>query len=99
MTLKDIEAIPQEYLLPKHVSAVLGCDQYTINLAAQRDPDKLGFPVIVTGSRVRIPKDGFLHFMRYGKPAMEPPAAWIEKCRMEALAILETASREKVKPD
>lgn len=31
------------------------------------DPNKLGFPVIVTGTRVRIPKYGFIHFCKYGR--------------------------------
>ena len=35
---------------------------------AQNDPDKLGFPVVVAGTRVRIPKEGFLYFCRFGRP-------------------------------
>lgn len=77
MTLSDIEKIPREYLLPAEVSEVLNMQQNSLNVQAHENPDALGFPVIVTGSRVRVPKEGFLYFMRYGKVAVEPPADWI----------------------
>ncbi len=89
MTLQDIEAIPRDYLNPKDVAALLNMDPYTINIQAHDDPDMLGFPVIVTGSRIRIPKAGFLHFMRYGKISAEPPAAWLEKLKAECLRLNE----------
>ena len=41
---------------------LLRCDSQSINLQAKEDPSKLGFPVIVMGSRVRIPKAGFIKF-------------------------------------
>ena len=34
---------------------------------AMKDPTKLGFPVIVHGTRVKIPKQPFVRFMREGK--------------------------------
>lgn len=64
MTLADIEKIPGEILLPKHVASILQCDQYTINLQAKLCPEKLGFPVILMKNRVKIPKQAFLKFMR-----------------------------------
>ena len=85
MTLQEIEEIPREYLIPREVASVLDMDQYTINVAAQSAPEKLGFPVVVTGSRVRSPKEAFLYFRRYGRPQAEPPAKWVERCRQAAL--------------
>lgn len=85
MTLEEVEALPGEYLLPKDVAKVLDCDQYSISLQAQDAPEKLGFPVVITGRRVRIPKAAFLHFMRFGRPQMEPPAEWIDKCRQAVM--------------
>ena len=85
MTLQQIEQLPGEYLLPKHVAAVLDCEPYSINCAAQDDPDRLGFPVIITGNRVRIPKAGFLYFMKYGKPPLQPPDIWIDRAREAVL--------------
>lgn len=66
MTYQEIVNSDKLFLLTKDVAEVLGCDPYSINAQAQQDPAKLGFPVCVTGSRVRIPRLGFLHWMTYG---------------------------------
>ena len=66
MTLKEIERSEKEFLLAADVAPVLGLDPQCLRSQAQDDPVKLGFPVTVTGSRVRIPRLGFLHFMKYG---------------------------------
>lgn len=68
-TLEDIEKLDREFLIPKDVAPILGCDQYGINVQARDNPDMLGFPVIVIKSRVKIPKEGFLNFCRFGKVA------------------------------
>lgn len=70
MTLEQIEASKSDVLTTADVAEVLGCTPYSINLQAQRAPDSLGFPVIVSGTRVRIPREGFLFFMRYGRPVI-----------------------------
>lgn len=64
MTLSEIEALPQDVLIPKDVAAYLKCDPYYINLMAKRDPAGLGFPTIMIGSRVKIPKAGFVNFCK-----------------------------------
>lgn len=66
MTYQEIVASDKVFLLTEDVAEVLGCKAYSINAQAQQDPAKLGFPVCVTGSRVRIPRLGFLHWMQYG---------------------------------
>lgn len=66
MTLQEIMDSDKVFLLTEDVAEVLGCKPYSINVQAQQDPAKLGFPVCVTGSRVRIPRIGFLHWMQYG---------------------------------
>lgn len=70
-TLEDIEKIPKEFLIPSDVAPFIGCDKYAINVQAQDDTDKLGFPVVVTGTRVRIPKAGFIFFYKFGKAILE----------------------------
>lgn len=52
-----------EFFTPQDVSQVLGADPQTIRLTAKLRPDLLGFPVILMGSRVRIPRIPFLRFM------------------------------------
>lgn len=69
MTLKDIEQTDAEFLLASDIAPVLGINPQDIRSQAQSDASKLGFPVIVTGTRVRIPKEGFLYFCRYGRAA------------------------------
>ena len=63
-TLQEIEALDKEMLIPADVAGYLGCDPYSINVAAKQTPGLLGFPTIVMGSRVRIPKEGFVRFCR-----------------------------------
>ena len=62
MTSEDIKAMDKPYLIPKDVAPLLGCDPYTINVCAKQCPERLGFPVILMGSRVRIPREGFIRF-------------------------------------
>lgn len=66
MTLDEIRASEKEYLTPEDVRKVLGCSQYAINVQAKKDPSRLGFPVCVMGTRVRIPRLGFLYWVEYG---------------------------------
>lgn len=69
MNLSSIESLDKEFLTAAEVAPVLGIDPQDLRSQAQADSVKLGFPVIVTGSRVRIPREGFLFFCRYGRPA------------------------------
>ena len=62
-TLHDIESIQREFLLIREVAPVLGADPQSIRCQAQSDPTKLGFPVVVIKSRVKIPKRPFIQFM------------------------------------
>lgn len=66
MTLQEIEKTNKNILRASDVADLLESDPQDIRDQAHRDPSKLGFPVIVTGSRVKIPREGFIHFMRYG---------------------------------
>lgn len=63
MTLQEIMESDKEMLTPRDISKVLGCDPYNITLQARKDPKALGFPVIVLGTRTKIPKKGFLKFI------------------------------------
>lgn len=70
MTLQNIESSNKELLLAEEVAGYLGLNPQSIRSQAQADANKLGFPVIVCGSRVLIPKDGFVHFIKYGRSAV-----------------------------
>lgn len=66
MTLSDIKALDRDWLNASEVAAVLGTDGQGIRTWAHECPEKLGFPVVITGRkgrRVKIPKAGFLAYM------------------------------------
>ncbi len=94
MTLREIEQLDTEVLLPAQVAEVLGCFQYSITTQARENAAALGFPVIITGTRVRIPKEAFVRFMKgelpvtssgcaecIGKPMFEQIHAGARYCR------------------
>lgn len=66
MTLAELEALPSEVLTCQQIAQVLGANPATIHLQATDRPELLGFPVIVMGSRVKVPKAAFIRFMRGG---------------------------------
>ncbi|PKM71492.1 MAG: hypothetical protein CVU91_13485 [Firmicutes bacterium HGW-Firmicutes-16] len=67
MTIADIEEIDKIMLTATDVAPLLGFDANSIRMQAREDPTLLGFPVVVAGTRVQIPKEGFLHYLRYGR--------------------------------
>lgn len=66
LTLEQITELDREFLFADEVAQVIDSNPQTIRDQARADPRKLGFPVIVQGQHVKIPRRGFLHFMQYG---------------------------------
>ena len=64
-TLDEIRNCGKSMLTPEDVAQFLKCRAYNINVQANKDPSKLGFPVIVIGSRIKIPREGFVRFCEY----------------------------------
>jgi len=64
MTLEDLEALPGEVLTCQQIAPLLCANPATIRCQAQERPEMLGFPVIVAGCRVKIPKRPFIRFMK-----------------------------------
>ena len=69
MTLEDIENSPKEFLRASDIAPFLKSDTSTIIYCAKNKPDLLGFPVIVLGRTVRIPRRAFVHFCKHGDMA------------------------------
>ena len=67
VTLQEIEAIPREMLRSSDIAGYLNSNPQDIRTQAQKDPQKLGFPVVVIGSRVKIPKQAFIAFIKGGQ--------------------------------
>ena len=63
MTLDGIKAMDREMLTPAIVAKIIRCDPYYISLQARKDPEALGFPVSVQGTRTRIPRRAFVRWM------------------------------------
>lgn len=51
------------------IAPILDADAQFLRQQATKDPAKLGFPVIVVGSHVKVPRLGFIHYMKYGYAA------------------------------
>ncbi|MBO5969520.1 MAG: hypothetical protein J6S14_13585 [Clostridia bacterium] len=64
MTLADIEKMTCEVLTAEQIAPILQADPHGIRLQAHDNPERLGFRVIVMGSRVKIPRLAFLQFMK-----------------------------------
>lgn len=63
MTIQEMHASEQRWLTAEDVAPILECDPNTIRRQAQDDPRKLGFPVTVVCTRVKINRLGFLQFI------------------------------------
>lgn len=66
MTLTEIINSDKDFLVPADVAEVLGCKAYSVNLQAHEDIGKLGFPASLIGTRVRIPRLGFINWITGG---------------------------------
>lgn len=66
MTLEEIKSSDAVCLTPADVAPVLGCNPNWIRKAAHDKPELIGFPVIVIGTRTRIPRKPFLQFLGEG---------------------------------
>lgn len=67
MTLSEIKQSDKDMLIPADIAQVLGCNPHQIRVAAHQRPELLGFPVIVVGTRVKIPRKPFIHFIEGGE--------------------------------
>lgn len=63
MNVEELKGLEQDFLTPKDIAPCLGCTAYAINQQAAADAGKLGFPVVIVGKRVKIPRKAFIRFM------------------------------------
>lgn len=63
-TLEELtRKVDREFFTATDVCGVLGSDPQNIRDTARQRPELLGFPVILMGSRVKIPRIPFLRYM------------------------------------
>lgn len=65
MTIPEIKAYGEDTLTAAQIAPVVNADPNLIRGQAHENPAALGFPVIVMGTRVKIPRIPFLRFMGY----------------------------------
>lgn len=63
VTLEEIRTLDREFLIPREIAPILGCDAQDIRVAARQCPERLGFNVSLIGSRVKIPRIAFIRWM------------------------------------
>lgn len=63
MKLNEIKELDRDILTPSIVAGALEVSPQWIRLTAREAPEELGFPVIVAGNRVKIPRLAFIRFM------------------------------------
>lgn len=61
----------RDYFTPAEVAAVLCAEPHAIRILAREHPERLKFPVLVIGNRVKIPRQPFLKFMGIDDPMLQ----------------------------
>lgn len=65
MTIEEIKTVDKAMLRPTDIAPIIGCDPQWVRDTARENPAALGFPVLVVGTRVKIPRVPFLKFLGY----------------------------------
>ncbi len=67
MTLEELKNDPREFVNSKDIAKIVRMDPYALTLTAREEPEKLGFPCMVVGKRVRFPRRAFIRFVEGGQ--------------------------------
>ena len=63
MTIEELKQMDVNLLTPAQAAEVLGISAQSIRVCARQRPDLLGFPVMVYGSRVKVPRLPLIDFL------------------------------------
>lgn len=63
MTLEELKNLDVATINPIEAAEILHMNPSTLRATARENPQKLGFPVIVTNTRIRIPREAFIKFL------------------------------------
>jgi len=63
-TLKELEENEKEWLTVAEVARFLNSDPQAIRIQAHKDRAALGFPIIMIGNHIKIPRAGFINFFK-----------------------------------
>ena len=70
MTVEELAALPGVHVGTKEAAAVLGCDRYSLNIAAKQGT--LNIPHLFVGNRLKISKAALLEYCGYIKREEAP---------------------------
>ena len=62
--MNDLEQMTSDVISAAVVASVLGVHPQSIRVQAQKDPSKLGFPCIVVGTKLLIPRQPFINYVK-----------------------------------
>lgn len=60
MTIQEIKATEKPFLTCADIAPAIGSDPHALRLEARKPNSRLGFPVLLIGTRVKIPTAGFV---------------------------------------
>lgn len=63
MTIDQLRSSDKTFLTPAEVAPTLGSDPQAIRCQVWADVAKLGFPVVIIGRRIKIPRKPFLEYI------------------------------------
>lgn len=63
MTFSELKNCDKEFVNSADIAKIIGIDPYALTLTARENPEKLGFPCMVVGRRVRFPRRAFIKWV------------------------------------
>lgn len=73
MTIAELEALDSATITAETAASVIGASAQAIRIQARECPERLGFPVVCVGSRVKIPREPFVAFLRGSAETVASP--------------------------
>ena len=62
----ELKRSDKDVLTADDIAPILHADAHAIRLTARKHPERLGFPVVCVGNRVKIPREPFLRHWTEG---------------------------------
>ena len=63
MTFQELKDDRREFVNSADIAKIIGIDPYALTLTARENPERLGFPCLVVGRRVRFPRRAFIKWV------------------------------------
>lgn len=67
VTLEELKNSDKAVLTAEDIAPIMQSNPQAIRLTARKHPERLGFPVVCVGNRVKIPREPFLRHWTGGQ--------------------------------